>query len=84
MFRLRLVRWILSKLLGGFFVCSLLYWVFPAVGLDWRAMSFWELYSWITSTLLLAGLTSYLLVTPPKLSDLKKRVLRKDSSRTQS
>ena len=65
------MRWLFSKFLGGFLICVLLYWIFPLLGLDWRSMSFWEFYSWITSTLFLAGIISYLLVTPPNFPSIK-------------
>lgn len=73
MWRLKLVRWLLSKLLGGFYICILLYWIFPILKLDWKTMAFWEFYSWITTTLLLAGITAHILVTPPKIPKIKNK-----------
>ena len=54
----------MSKLLGSFFIYFLFFWLFPMLQIDWASMNFFEFYGWITGTLLLTGVISYILVTP--------------------
>ena len=69
-----IARWLMSKLLGAFFVSVLIFWIFPKLQIDWTNMSFYEFYGWVVGVLSLAGFISYLLITPPKIFKRKEIV----------
>ncbi len=72
MSRESIARWLMSKLLGAFFIYVLMFWLFPMLQMDWMKMSFFEFYGWLVGSLSVASLISYLLITPPKIFKRKK------------
>lgn len=72
--RISIARWVLSKLLGAYLICILLFWLFPRFQIDWTKMIFYEIYGWLVGIISLASLISYALLPPPKVPEEKKPV----------
>jgi mannose/fructose/N-acetylgalactosamine-specific phosphotransferase system component IIC len=64
--RIKIARWLLSKLLGSLFVYAIIFWIFPILGKDPMKVAFLEFYAWMTGALSIASLIAHLLVAAPK------------------
>ena len=70
--RIEIARWLLSKLLGAYFVYLTMFWLFPTLEIDWLNMKFYEMYGWLVGIISLASLISYALLPLPKKIEEKK------------
>ncbi len=66
MSRKTIARWLIQKLLGGLSIYVLIFWAFPILKIEWKALHFYEFYAWITTALIIASAISYILL-PPEL-----------------